>query len=48
MSLASCFLATAILALAACINVNISLFDRDDTPTVEVGDVEFDNIDGRC
>ena len=42
MSLASCFLATAILALAACVNINISLFDRDDTPTVEIGDIEFE------
>ena len=42
MSLASCLLATAILALAACININISLFDGDDTPTVEIDDVEFE------
>ena len=30
------------LTLAACVNINISLFDRDDTPTVEIGDIEFE------
>ena len=34
--------AIAMTVLVACINIDISLFDRDDTPSVEVGDATFD------
>ena len=32
----------AMLALSACVNIDINLFGEDDTPVVEVDDVRFE------
>ena len=42
MPLGCCVLAMAIIGLSTCINIDITLFDEDDTPTVKIDDVEFE------